>query len=40
MDGSCEKEVLHRGKEERNIVNTINERRLNGLVTRCLGIAI
>jgi hypothetical protein len=32
-------EVLHRVKEERNIVHTIKEERLTGLVTSCVGTA-
>jgi hypothetical protein len=32
-------EVLHRVKEERNIVHTIEEERLTGLVTSCVGTA-
>jgi hypothetical protein len=32
-------EVLHKVKEERNILRTIKEGRLLGLVTCCVGIA-
>jgi len=33
-------EVLHRGNEDRNILHTINEGRLTGLVTSCIGTAL
>jgi hypothetical protein len=33
------KEVLHRVKRERDIVHTIREGRLTGLVTPCVGTA-
>jgi hypothetical protein len=29
MDGSCGKEVLHQGKEERNILHTIKGKKTN-----------
>jgi len=29
LDGSCEKEVLHRGKEERNFLHTIKRKKAN-----------
>ena len=32
-------EVLHSGKEERNILDVIKEGRVTGLVTSCAGIA-
>jgi hypothetical protein len=32
-------EVLHRVKEDRNIVHTIKDERLTGLVTSCIGTA-
>jgi hypothetical protein len=33
-------DVLHRVKEERNILHTVKERRLTGLVTSCIGTAL
>jgi len=33
-------EVLHRGNEDKNILHTITERRLTGLVTSCVGTAL
>jgi len=38
-DDRVEKEVLRRVKEERNILQKINEEMLSGLVNSCLGTA-
>jgi hypothetical protein len=37
LDRSCEKWVLRRVKEERNVLYTIKKGRLVGLVTSCVG---
>jgi hypothetical protein len=39
-DGVRNEEVLHRVKEERNILHTIKRKRLTGLVTSCAETAL